>query len=73
MSSTQLRREFADFLDELTIGQRDPDKWLKFVVEHYFDERLEEIRIGLVRMDINGTLEPERLRRWASELRSSQS
>jgi hypothetical protein len=72
------RHQFADFLDRLVAGSAHPDEWSSFVVMHYPDEFLEEIRRCVVRLAIGQlplSLEsPEGrqvLRAWAMAVRSA--
>jgi hypothetical protein len=72
------RRQFADFLDRLAAGSAHPDEWSSFVVTHYPDEFLEEMRRCTVRLG-GGHLEPaadsaegrQVLRAWAVAIRSA--
>jgi hypothetical protein len=61
------RLAFAGFLDELAGGCRD--NWEAMIIQHYFDERLEEIRRLVVKMCIDGKLDASQLADWAAELR----
>ena len=71
MATNDKRRQaFAAFLDELAGGQNDRNKWAVFVIGHYADERLEEIRREVVRQVIAGALDPLKLRAWSLELRN---
>ena len=73
MNSANDRPAFAEFLDELASGDRDPEKWRNLVITHYFDERLEEIRREVVRMAVSETFDLGQLKIWADELRASIS
>jgi hypothetical protein len=72
------RRQFADFLDRLAAGTAHAEEWHSFVVTHYRDEFLEEMRRCTVRLGI-GQLEHamdsddgrQILRAWAVAIRSS--
>jgi hypothetical protein len=72
------RQQFADFLDRLAAGTRRDEEWLSFVVTHYPDEFLEEMRRCTVRLDI-GEMECELdsaqgrqlLHAWAIAIRSA--
>jgi hypothetical protein len=44
------RNDFASFLDRLASGDSPPADWQQFVVAHYPDEFLEEIRRNVVRL-----------------------
>ena len=72
------RRQFADFLDRVASRSPDPEEWSSFIVTHYPDEFLEEMRRCTVRL-VCGYL-PQRadshegrqiLRAWAIAIRSS--
>ena len=72
------RQQFADFLDRMTSRSPDPEEWSSFVITHYPDEFLEEMRRCTVRL-VCGYL-PQRadshegrqiLRAWAIAIRSS--
>lgn len=72
------RREFADFLDRLANNRTSQIEWQHFIVNHYSDEFLEEMRRCTVRLMDNrlpyhGQTEPgrEALRCWAMAIRST--
>lgn len=72
------REAFANFLDRYADGQGSTFEWDHFVIRHYGDNFLEEIRRCVVRLVINelpihGNTEVARevLRSWAFLLRSS--
>ena len=72
------RRQFADFLDRLAAGKAHPDEWSSFVVMHYPDELLEELRRCVVRLsigDLSQSMESPEGRQllwaWAVALRSA--
>ena len=72
------REAFADFLDRHVDNKTDSKDWEHFVVQHYGDSFLEEIRRCVVRLSINqlpihGNTEAAReiLRSWAFLLRAS--
>lgn len=72
------RVEFADFLDRLADNRTSQIEWQHFIVNHYHDEFLEEMRRCTARLMLNklpyhGTTEPgrEALRCWAMAIRSS--
>lgn len=72
------RLDFADFLECLADNQTSANEWQRFVVNHYADEFLEEMRRCTVRLMQNrlpyhGATEPgrEALRCWAMAIRSS--
>ena len=71
------RRAFADFLDDLALGNFDTGQWQTYAVAHYFDELLEETRRQCVRLSIQvqnrsswSEAEKAQLSAWARELRS---
>lgn len=72
------RRQFADFLDRLAAGTAHDDEWSSFVVTHYPDEFLEEMRRCAVRLGIeelgckiDSSEGRQLLRAWAIAIRSS--
>lgn len=72
------REAFADFLDRYAHNKTGTIEWDHFVVQHYGDSFLEEIRRCVVRLVINklpihGDTEAARdlIRSWATLLRSS--
>ncbi|MEZ5950998.1 MAG: hypothetical protein R3C12_17655 [Planctomycetaceae bacterium] len=72
------RSRFADFLDRLADNRSSPLEWERFVVAHYADAFLEEMRRCTVRLMQNrlpyqGNTEPgrEALRCWAMAIRSA--
>ena len=72
------RESFADFLDRYADNRTASTEWEHFVVRHYGDSFLEEIRRCVVRLAINelaiqGDTDAARefLRSWAFLLRSS--
>ena len=72
------RNSFADFLDRYADNKTGPTEWDNFVVQHYGDSFLEEIRRCVVRLAINnlpihGDTDAARdlIRSWATLLRSS--
>jgi hypothetical protein len=72
------RRQFADFLDRLASGSVDDvEEWSSFIVTHYPDEFLEELRRCTVRLchgrlglDEKSVEGQQTLRAWALALRS---
>ena len=46
------RRAFTDFLERLSAGTLDQGEWGEYAVNHYHDDRLEDIRREVVRMSI---------------------
>lgn len=46
-------REFAEFLRDFAAGSSSDADWQRFVVTHYPDEQLEDIRRSLVRLTID--------------------
>jgi hypothetical protein len=76
LESSSQRIAFADFLRRLAAGQANAIEWNRFVVTHYFDDRLEEIRRSLVRLSIGraggaqwSDSEFAALQHWSRELR----
>jgi hypothetical protein len=76
------RLQFADFLDRLADGPVGAEEWLSFVVTHYPDEFLEEIRRQCVRLACGYGDRDQRpdtpagrevLRLWAGQLRASRA
>ena len=72
------RRQFADFLDRLASRAVDNDEWSSFIITHYPDEFLEEMRRCTVRLAQNRLVHsdgsPEgnnTVRAWAIAIRSS--
>ena len=72
------RDSFADFLDRYVDNRTDSSEWDHFVVQHFGDSFLEEIRRCVVRLVINklpihGDTDSARdiVRSWAFLLRSS--
>jgi hypothetical protein len=79
MNGLSQREIFADFLAHLALGEVTPEKWQDLVVNHYFDERLEEIRRQFVRLAIQSPKvhswsEQEKIhvRTWVTELLSKE-
>ena len=76
--ATVTRETFADFLDRYADHKTNEAEWDHFVIQHYGDSFLEEIRRCVVRLVINklpihgGTdAAYDTLRSWAFLLRSS--
>ena len=72
------RNAFADFLDRYSDSKTGSIEWDHFVVQHYGDSFLEEVRRCVVRLAINklpihGDTDAARdlIRSWATLLRSS--
>lgn len=72
------RRQFADFLDRLAISGVDRDEWSSFIIVHYLDEFLEEMRrctvrlaIGELQINIDSDEARQILGAWAIAIRSS--
>jgi hypothetical protein len=47
------QKVFADFLNRLVSGDTKPEEWQNLVINHYIDDKLEEIRRQLVRLAIS--------------------
>lgn len=78
MNVRNQRLIFADFLERLALGNVNSEEWQTLVVNHYFDDLLEEIRSQLVRLTIQfpetniwSGQEKTQLLIWANKLRSS--
>lgn len=76
--ATVTRQAFADFLDRYAEHTSNEAEWDRFVIQHFGDSFLEEIRRCVVRLVINklpkhGSTDAayEMLRSWAFLLRSS--
>ena len=74
------RKAFADILDKFAEHNANREDWFNYIIEHYVDEELEEIRRNVVRLRIAAG-DPEifpstnahrkQLKSWAEELRQS--
>lgn len=71
------RKAFVDYLHRLVEGDSRSEDWFNFIVEHYSDGQLEEVRRNIVRLRIKAgdpkifpvTEEhKEQLRNWAKKL-----
>jgi hypothetical protein len=71
------RKVFVDYLQKLIEGDGNREDWLNFIIEHYSDEQLEEVRRNIVRLRIKAgdpeifpvtEKHKEQLRKWAKEL-----
>ncbi|MEZ6142225.1 MAG: hypothetical protein R3B84_16830 [Zavarzinella sp.] len=77
--SSDVRLEFADFLERLADGRGvcSSIEWGKFIVGHYRDQEVEEIRRSVARLGISWAfrewpdLNLELLRKWSIQLRRS--
>jgi hypothetical protein len=79
MNGLSQREIFANFLAHLALGEVTPEEWQDLVVNHYFDERLEEIRRQFVRLAIQSPKvhswseqEKIQVRIWVTELLSKE-
>jgi hypothetical protein len=79
MNELSQRGIFADFLAHLALGEVMPEEWQDLVVNHYCDERLEEIRRQLVILaiqspEVHSWSEQEEIqvRAWITELLSKE-
>lgn len=77
MNVLNQRQVFAEFLERLACGDVNSEEWQTLVVNHYFDEVLEEIRRQLVSLTILfpetyvwSEKEKTQLLTWVTELRS---
>ncbi|KAI9133822.1 hypothetical protein [Acaryochloris sp. CCMEE 5410] len=74
---TKARLIFADFLVQLANGDADNADWAKYMVAHYNDRFLEELRRCVMRLRYYSTTEwgnreaNDMLRHWANALRLS--
>jgi hypothetical protein len=78
MKDLKTRLAFADFLERLGTGKTNPGDWFEYVINHYQDEYVEEIRASCARLAVEGEGLPPRtddhrrqLKEWAEELRAS--
>jgi hypothetical protein len=46
------RKEFIVYLNKLIKGHYNNSDWLIYIIEHYLDEELEEVRRNIVRLRI---------------------
>ncbi len=53
MTDPDARLAFVRFLDRLALGRASREEWQAFVVAHYSDEELEDVRRRCVRLAIN--------------------
>jgi hypothetical protein len=79
MNGLSQREIFADFLAHLALGEVIPEEWQDLVVNHYLDERLEEIRRQLVILAIQSPevhswsgQEKIQVQAWVTELLSKE-
>jgi hypothetical protein len=77
MNAMNYRLEFAAFLQRVAAHAYGTIEWHRFVVCHYHDEVLEDIRRKLVKMSIDreggkewSDTELAALQQWSRELRS---
>jgi hypothetical protein len=80
MEARTRRLEFADFLCRLAAGTVNAIEWNRFIVPHYSDDRLEEIRRSVVRLRIGqagavqwSDSEIAALQHWSRELRGASA
>jgi hypothetical protein len=74
------RKAFAECLDRFSEGQASKEDRFEYIIEHYLDRTIEEIRVATVRLRIAAG-DPEvfpstdehrkQLRNWAEELRQN--
>lgn len=60
MNVLNQRQVFAEFLERLALGEVKSEDWQTLVVNHYFDDVIEKIRLQLVRFTIQSP-EPHNL------------
>jgi hypothetical protein len=53
---SQLRKDFVDILDKIQQNTLSKDEWHHWMVNHYHDREIEDIRREIVRLSIEGTL-----------------
>lgn len=79
MIDYEKRKEFVNYLNKLVTGQYTKDDWFKYIIEHYVDEELEEVRRNIVRLRIaagDPEIFPvtdehkEKLKEWIRELQA---
>ena len=72
------RETFVHYLESLIKGKWSDSEWFDHIIEHYLDERLEEIRRNVVRLRIaagdprkfpNNDVDLQKLKEWADELK----
>lgn len=77
MIDHEKRKTFVNYLNKLIAGQYTKDDWFKYIIEHYIDEELEEVRRNIVRLRIAAgdpktfpvtNEHKERLKEWARDL-----
>jgi len=77
MIDHQKREDFVKYLYKLIKEQYSKDDWFNYIIEHYQDEELEEVRRDIVRLRITaGDPEifpmneehKEKLKEWIKEL-----
>ncbi|KAK0038698.1 hypothetical protein Bpfe_031559 [Biomphalaria pfeifferi] len=77
MIDYQKRGDFIDYLNKLINEPYNKDDWFNYIIEHYPDEELEEIRRKIVRLRIaagDPEIFPvteehrEKLKEWIDEL-----
>lgn len=80
MLDNERRLAFADFLHRVATGNIGAIEWNRFVVTHYSDGFLEDIRRRLVRLSIErdgskewSDSELAALQQWAGELRTTDA
>jgi hypothetical protein len=72
------RAEFADFLRRVAAGDEGAIEWQRFIVTHYQDELLENIRRQMVKLSIDrdggkewSDSELASLQHWSRQLRGA--
>ena len=77
MIDRKMREEFVNCLYRMINGSQKGGDWFTYIIEHYPDKRLEEIRRDIVRLRIAAgdpkifpqtESQREKLRNWATEL-----
>jgi len=50
MNDSTIWPEFLNFLKEIAANNNDYEKWKKYAQQHYHDEKIEHIRVRLVKI-----------------------
>ena len=81
MVDYEKREAFINYLNKLINGQYSKDDWFRYIVEHYLDEELEEVRRNIVRLRIAAgdpevfpvtNEHKEKLNEWIKKLKTIQ-
>lgn len=52
MIDKEKRKLFVAYLEKLIENKANEDDWFSYIIEHYLDEELEEVRRNIVRLRI---------------------